>query len=96
MVGAIDGFRWCILGGDSSVYWPGFTLSFTLVAFFLWWGVRQFRRAEKGFADLILKCCSNFGIAPIIDNKTTSCRVRIPVKPAITGLHNEVLILHGV
>ena len=54
------------------------------------------RSLAKASIRYILKCCSNFGIAPIIDNKTTSCRVRIPVKPAITGLHNEVLILHGV
>ena len=27
MVGVIDGFRWCILGGDSPIYWPSFTLS---------------------------------------------------------------------
>jgi lipopolysaccharide transport system permease protein len=53
MVGVIDGFRWCILGGDSLIYGPGFTLSLALVAFFLWLGVRQFRRTEKSFADLI-------------------------------------------
>ena len=23
MVGVIDGFRWCILGGESQLYWPG-------------------------------------------------------------------------
>ncbi|MGB5056388.1 MAG: ABC transporter permease, partial [Nitrospirales bacterium] len=28
IVGVIDGFRWCILGGsDSPIYWPGFLLS---------------------------------------------------------------------
>ncbi len=53
MVGVIDGFRWCILGGASPIYWPGFTLSLALVAFFLWLGVRQFRKMEKSFADLI-------------------------------------------
>ena len=45
---------------------------------------------------LLLKCCSNFDISPIIDNKTISCRVRIPTEPEITGLHNEALILQGV
>ena len=49
----IDGFRWCILGGDSPVYWRGFALSLTLVAFFLRLGVRQFRKMEKSFADLL-------------------------------------------
>ena len=56
------------------------------------------RSADRciGSRIILLKCCSNFGIASIIDNKTTGCRVRMPVKPETTGLHNEALILHGV
>jgi len=53
MVGVIDGFRWCILGGTSPLYWPGFILSLLVVAFFLWLGITQFRKMEKTFADLI-------------------------------------------
>ncbi|MEJ5310849.1 MAG: ABC transporter permease [Anaerolineae bacterium] len=53
MVGVIDGFRWCILGGDSAIYWPGFALSLGIVAFFLWLGVSRFRKMEKTFADMI-------------------------------------------
>jgi lipopolysaccharide transport system permease protein len=53
MVGVIDGFRWCILGGGSPIYLPGFALSLIVVAFFLWLGVSQFRKMEKTFADLI-------------------------------------------
>ena len=53
MVGVIDGFRWAILGGAANLYWPGFLLSWGLIAFFLWLGIRQFRRMEKSFADLI-------------------------------------------
>jgi lipopolysaccharide transport system permease protein len=53
MVGVIDGFRWCILGGESQIYWPGFILSLVVVAFFLWLGITQFRKMEKSFADLI-------------------------------------------
>jgi lipopolysaccharide transport system permease protein len=53
MVGVIDGFRWCILRGESSIYWPGFYLSLGVTAFFLWLGIRQFRKMEKSFADLI-------------------------------------------
>ena len=53
MVGVIDGFRWCILGGDSPLYWPGFLVSLAIVAFFLWLGVSRFRRMEKTFADII-------------------------------------------
>jgi lipopolysaccharide transport system permease protein len=53
MVGVIDGFRWCILGGASRIYWPGFVLSLGVVAFFLWLGITQFRKMEKTFADMI-------------------------------------------
>jgi lipopolysaccharide transport system permease protein len=53
MVGVIDGFRWCILDGDSPLYWPGFGLSLVVVALFLWLGITRFRRTERSFADLI-------------------------------------------
>jgi len=53
MVGVIDGFRWCILGGVSPIYWPGFAISLAIVTFFLWLGISSFRRMEKSFADLI-------------------------------------------
>ncbi|MGB4333529.1 MAG: hypothetical protein WBJ41_01620 [Chromatiaceae bacterium] len=49
----IDGFRWAILGGEARLYWPGFLLSWGVIAGFLWLGIRQFRRLEKSFADLI-------------------------------------------
>jgi lipopolysaccharide transport system permease protein len=53
MVGVIDGFRWCLLRGQNDLYWPGLLTSVMVTAFFLWFGVRQFRKAEKSFADLI-------------------------------------------
>jgi lipopolysaccharide transport system permease protein len=53
MVGVIDGFRWAILGEQSSLYLPGLAVSMVATAFFLWLGLRQFRRMEKSFADLI-------------------------------------------
>ncbi len=53
MVGVIDGFRWCLLGGESAMRWDSFALSLGVTAFFLWLGVRTFRRTEKTFADLI-------------------------------------------
>ena len=53
VVGIIDGFRWCILGGDSQLYIPGFLASLGVVALFLWWGTSYFRRTERTFADLI-------------------------------------------
>lgn len=53
MVGVIDGFRWCILGGNSHIYWPSLVSTAVITAFFLWLGIRQFRKMEKTFADLI-------------------------------------------
>jgi lipopolysaccharide transport system permease protein len=53
MVGIIDGFRWCLLGGESQLYLPGLGLSIGVTLFFVWLGIRQFRKMEKSFADLI-------------------------------------------
>ncbi len=53
MVGVIDGFRWCILGGKSFIHWPDFAYSLVVVAFFLWLGVYQFRKMERTFADVV-------------------------------------------
>lgn len=53
MVGVIDGFRWAILGGDSNLYLPGFTLSLALVALLLVTGIWYFRKVERTFADVI-------------------------------------------
>ena len=53
MVGAIDGFRWCILSGQSELNLPGLALSIAVGVFFLWFGIRRFRKVEKSFADLI-------------------------------------------
>jgi len=53
MVGVIDGFRWAILGGESSLYLPGFLISLGLVMFLLISGVWFFRRMERTFADVI-------------------------------------------
>ena len=53
MVGVIDGFRWCLLGGQSHLYLPGFFISVVTTALFLWFGIRRFRRTENSFADLL-------------------------------------------
>jgi lipopolysaccharide transport system permease protein len=53
VVGIIDGFRWCILGGQGGLYGPGFCWSLAATAFFLWLGIRQFRKVERRFADLL-------------------------------------------
>jgi len=53
MVGVIDGFRWCLLRGEQVIYWDAVAVSVgvSLILFVL--GIRQFRKMEKSFADLI-------------------------------------------
>jgi len=53
MVGVIDGFRWCILGGPPPFLEPAFLIGIGVTIFMLWLGIRQFRKMEKTFADLI-------------------------------------------
>jgi lipopolysaccharide transport system permease protein len=53
MVGVIDGFRWCLLGGESQLYWPSLWLSIVVTSSLLWLGIRRFRKMERSFADLI-------------------------------------------
>ena len=53
MVGVIDGFRWCILGGQSPLHLPDLAVSVAVAGFFLWFGIHRFRKTERSFADLI-------------------------------------------
>ena len=53
MVGVIDGFRWCVLGGSFEPYWPGVCASLAVVAILAVTGVVYFRNTEKTFADVI-------------------------------------------
>lgn len=53
MVGVIDGFRWCILGNNASLYMPGFIVSVFISLAFLLIGIWYFRKMEKSFADVI-------------------------------------------
>jgi lipopolysaccharide transport system permease protein len=53
MVGVIDGFRWALLGGESTIWWPGFLTSALLASVLCLSGVWYFRRTERKFADLI-------------------------------------------
>jgi len=53
MVAVIDGFRWAILGKESSIYLPGFLLSLGLVILLLVSGIWYFRKMERTFADVI-------------------------------------------
>lgn len=53
MVGVIDGFRWCVLGGKFTPYWPGFLVSVAVMLTLAITGLVYFRTAEKKFADII-------------------------------------------
>lgn len=53
MVGVIDGFRWAVSGGTTSLYVPGLVMSIALTGLMLFAGTRYFRRTEKTFADII-------------------------------------------
>ncbi|MFL5763681.1 MAG: ABC transporter permease [Bacteroidia bacterium] len=53
MVGVIDGFRWCILGGNAPLQMYPFAASIIISIFFLFLGIWYFRKMEKSFADVI-------------------------------------------
>lgn len=53
MVGVIDGFRWSILGGDFTMYWPALIVSVTVSITLVIIGICYFRRTEATFADVI-------------------------------------------
>jgi len=52
-VGVIDGFRWCLLGGESQLFIPGFVESCVVAGAIAWLGVAYFRKVERTFADVI-------------------------------------------
>jgi lipopolysaccharide transport system permease protein len=53
MVGVIDGFRWCLLGGQQVISWSGLAVSTTGIVVLLFSGVWYFRKTEQFFADII-------------------------------------------
>lgn len=53
MAGVIDGFRWCFFGNKVVVNTEGILVSLAVTLFFMYIGIRTFRRMEKSFADLI-------------------------------------------
>jgi ABC-type polysaccharide/polyol phosphate export permease len=53
MVGVIEGFCWAIIGKGAAINPLGFSLSMAIVVLLLVTGVRQFRRMEQRFADVI-------------------------------------------
>lgn len=53
MVGIIDGFRWCLLGGTAPLDIANLAIGLAVTMVFLWLGIRTFRATEKTFADLV-------------------------------------------
>ena len=53
MVGAIDGFRWCLLHGEPVLNPVNLGLSVLMCALLLATGLWYFRRTERTFADII-------------------------------------------
>ena len=53
MVGVIDGFRWAVSGGRSSIFIPGLIASVIVTSLLLLSGLWYFRRTERTFADVI-------------------------------------------
>ena len=53
LVGVIDGFRWCIIGGDYEPHWPAFGIGILLTLALAASGLLYFRGTEKTFADVI-------------------------------------------
>jgi lipopolysaccharide transport system permease protein len=53
VVAVIDGFRWCLLRGQTELYWPGQALGLAVMALMLVAGVAYFRATERSFADLV-------------------------------------------
>lgn len=52
-VGIIDGFRWCILGGENTVQLPELLISIGVTMVLVLSGLRYFRKTERTFADII-------------------------------------------
>jgi lipopolysaccharide transport system permease protein len=53
MVGVIDGFRWCVLGGVQNIYWPELLVAVFGVIVLVASGIWYFRSTEQTFADVI-------------------------------------------
>lgn len=53
MVGVIEGFRWCLLGGTYPVSSQAIISSLLAGSLLLWLSARYFRRVERTFADVI-------------------------------------------
>ena len=53
MVGVIDGFRWCLLRGESPLAISSLLSSISITVLLLATGIWYFRKMERTFADVI-------------------------------------------
>ena len=53
LTGVVNGFRWCMLNGDTDFYGKGFGVSLVMAALLVVSGLWYFRRTERQFADVI-------------------------------------------
>jgi lipopolysaccharide transport system permease protein len=53
MVGAIDGFRWCLLRGEPPLDPMNLATSIAMAGLLLFTGLKYFRKTERTFADMI-------------------------------------------
>lgn len=53
LTGIINGFRWCLLGGNQAIAVEVMATSVIVVVLLLFTGFRFFRKTERGFADII-------------------------------------------
>jgi lipopolysaccharide transport system permease protein len=53
LVGVIEGFRWCILGGANGLHWQSLLLTLVVIGFFFWLGIRTFRCMERNLVDFL-------------------------------------------
>jgi lipopolysaccharide transport system permease protein len=53
LTGVVNGFRWCLLGGNADFYAPGLIASLVIAAILLGTGLWYFRSTERQFADVI-------------------------------------------
>jgi lipopolysaccharide transport system permease protein len=53
MVGVIDGFRWCLLGGQQHLNLSSLLISVIGIVALVVGGIWYFRKTEQTFADVI-------------------------------------------
>lgn len=53
LTGVVDGFRWCLLAGQTELHLPGLAISAVVAAALVCTGLWYFRKTERAFADII-------------------------------------------